>query len=193
MSRELPSRAGRVARLVLAISVVVGAGLVAHHALIDDAEASGPYSSWTRSELGSITARGAARNPVLLPEQLPPGVDAEDDSGFYLVSNPITARDRRNAGKVWHALYVVSALPPAVGSVTGYSVYQEWLGAPGLHRPRCNKHDRPVGVLTRRVGDDRLTICLGPHPTEAARRYWRNVRFTADLDEVDWLRDGERD
>jgi hypothetical protein len=128
---------------------------------------------------------------VLLPAELPPGAGSEDDSGFYLASNPITDRNRRDAGKVWLSTYIVDALPPASGNVSGYYVYQEWMGSPQRLRQRCNNNDRPQGVVVRHVGDDRVSICLGPHPTRASRDYWRTVRFTSDLSEVEWLRNGE--
>lgn len=96
-----------------------------------------------------------------------------------------------HAGEVWLSVYSVSALPAAVGNVTGYSVYQEWMGSPERHRRRCmGKRSFNEGVL-RRVGDDKLTICLGPHPTDVARNYWKTVHFTSDLTEVDWLRSHE--
>jgi len=40
------------------------------------------------------------------------------------------------------------------------------------------------------VGDDRLTICLGPHPTEESQNYWETVAFTSNLDDVTWLETG---
>lgn len=137
-----------------------------------------------------MTAPGARHSPLLLPAALPPHADRQEDGGFFLVGNPVTSRGRRSAGKVWSTHYSVSALPPASGNVSGYVVYQEWTRSPDALRPRCNADDRPHGVLVRRVGDDRITVCLGPRPTAAARRYWRTVRFTSDLDAVEWLRDG---
>lgn len=181
----------RVVRLTLAIGLVAGLGFIVCDAVTSsDAEASGPYSAWTRKELTSITDRGSVRSSVLLPENLPPEAAGKDDSGFYLASNPITAEGRNRAGEVWSTLYVVSALPPATGNISGYYVYQEWMGSPERHRPRCSPRDRPTGVLIRQVGDSKLSICLGPHPTDAARDYWSKVPFTADLGKVTWLRDG---
>jgi hypothetical protein len=177
-----------------AVAITVSTGLVVLDRVADDeAEASGPHSEWTRSELGSMTAKGARHSALLLPAELPPGAEQQEDGGFYLVSNPITEKSRRDAGKVWSTSYSVSALPPASGNVTGYYVYQEWTGSPETIRARCNKNDRPEGVLVRHVGDDRMTVCLGPHPTAASRKYWRTVRFTANLNEVEWLRDGTSD
>ena len=181
----------RVVRLTLGIGVAAGSGFFLFDAATSsDAEASGPYSALTRTELSSVIARGSVRNPVLLPEDLPPGASSDDDSGFYLTSNPVTAEGRKHAGEVWLTVYVASALPPAIGNVSGYDVYQEWTGSPERHRPRCNPGDRPTGVLIRHVGDNKLSICLGPHPTDAARDYWSNVPFTSDLAKVTWLRDG---
>jgi hypothetical protein len=178
-------------RLTLGIGLAAGSGLFLFDAATSsDAEASGPYSALTRTELTSIIDRGSVRNPVLLPEELPLGAPSGDDSGFYLLSNPITTEDPKSAGEVWLTEYVASALPPAIGNVTGYDVYQEWTGSPGRHRPRCKPADRPTGVLIRHVGDSKLTICLGPHPTNAARDYWSKVPFTADPAKVTWLRDG---
>jgi hypothetical protein len=185
------SRVSRVVRLTLGIGLAAGSGFFLFDAATSsDAEASGPYSALTRTELTSIIDRGSVRNPVLLPEDLPPGAASDDDSGFYLTSNPITAEGRKHAGEVWLTVYVASALPPAIGNVSGYDVYQEWTGSPERHRPRCNPGDRPTGVLIRHVGDNKLSICLGPHPTDAARDYWSKVPFTADLAKVTWLRDG---
>ncbi|CAI9403992.1 hypothetical protein HIDPHFAB_04090 [Nocardioides sp. T2.26MG-1] len=156
----------------------------------DGPQDGGRYSALTRSQLASTIERGARQDPLLLPAQLPPGADEEDEPGFFLPSNPIPGANRDGTGKMWMTLYSVDALPPAFGNVTGYLVYQDWMGAPGRHRARCNRHDTQQGVLVRKVGDDRVTVCLGPHPTAAARDYWRTVGFTDDLGDVEWLRDG---
>jgi hypothetical protein len=174
----------------IAVAAFGVAGFAYGAATGDDPEDGGRYSALTRSQLASITERGAQTNSVLLPAELPPGAGDDDEPGFFLPSNPVTADSRKDAGKVWATLYSVDALPPAFGNVSGYYVYQEWMRAPGAHRKRCNRNDRPQGVLIRRVGDDKVTVCLGPHPTEAARDYWRTVAFTANLRDVQWLRDG---
>jgi hypothetical protein len=163
-----------VVRLAVALAVTVGCGFIVYDVVVSRAaKVSGPYAEFTRSELAALTTRGSSRNPALLPRDLPPGAGRSDDSGFYLLNKPITADGRRHAGEVWLSVYSVSALPAAVGNVTGYSVYQEWMGSPERHRRRCmGKGSFNEGVV-RRVGDDKLTICLGPHPTDVARNYWK--------------------
>ncbi len=105
-----------------------------------------------------------------------------------MINKPITG-SRRDAGKVWMTTYVVDALPPARGNISEYTVYQEWTKTSDAHRRRCDKPRTHNAVVTRQIGDDRLTICLGPHPTRTARTYWQTVPFTDDLDAVDWLPD----
>lgn len=152
-----------------------------------DIDDPGRYSAYTRGELRELTGKGS-RNPVLLPRDLPPGAHGQDEPGFFLYSNPVTSDRPRHAGEVWLTSYDVGALPPAVGNVTGYLVYQEWERAPQAHRPRCSGGgSAPNQKLVRHIGDDDLTICLGPHPTLQARQYWATVEFTSDLTTVTWL------
>lgn len=191
MSRQPATKA--ILGVVTVGVVVTGAFLVGHNAFrSDDAAASGPYAEFTRGELARLTTRGSTRNPVLLPSDLPTGADVDDESGFSLLNKPITDDGRRHAGEVWLSVYSVAALPPKAGNVSGYSVYQEWMKTPERHRPRCSSKHSPHESVVRQVGDDRLTICLGPHPTEASRVYWEAVAFTSDLTAVAWLEDGNR-
>jgi hypothetical protein len=175
---------------VLVVGAVAVAATALHSAATpDDPVDGGPSSGWTLQEMRDLTARGSGRNPVLLPRVLPDGVD--ETNGSFLLGNPITG-PRKVAGQVWMTSYVVDALPPEHGTISGYTVYQEWLKAPAAHRPRCRSRQVDNAVLTRRVGDDLLTICLGPFPTRVARDYWRTVPFTADLGAVTWLPDPDR-
>jgi hypothetical protein len=153
---------------------------------------SGPYAEFTRSDLSRLIAFGQVRNAVLLPRDLPPGTERTDESDFYLLNKPVTDDARRHAGEVWLTSYSVGALPPATGNVTGYSVYQEWQQTPERHLPRCSPNRSGNKVVVRQVGDDKLTICLGPNPTKTSRKYWSTVDFTSQLSEVEWLRDGGR-
>ena len=146
---------------------------------------SGPYAEFTRSQLSQLVAAGSKRNPVLLPLTLPQGVGDPENNDFVLLNKPVTDDRRRHAGEVWLSTYVVGALPPTTGNISGYSVYQEWQQTPGQHRPRCTGNQ----TVVRQVGNDVLTICLGPSPTLTSRDYWSTVEFTSDLRRVEWLRD----
>lgn len=172
---------------MLAVGAVAAAVAGLHDATTpDDPVDGGPSAGWTLQEMRDLTARGSGRNPVLLPTVLPDGVD--ETTGSFLLGNPITG-SRKVAGQVWMTSYIVDALPPEYGNISGYTVYQEWLKTPGAHRRRCWNRTIDNAVLTRRVGDDLLTICLGPFPSREARAYWRTVPFTADLSAVSWLPD----
>jgi len=174
----------------LAASVLVGAataGVVSAFAG-HDADDPGSYSVYTRGQLSELIKSGS-RNPVLFPRDLPPGAGSQDDPGFLFYSNPVTSDTPRRAGQVWLTSYDIGALPPAVGNVSGYFVYQEWQRAPKAHQPRCTGGgNAPNQKLVRHIGDDDVTICLGPHPTSEARHYWATVEFTSDLNQVAWLR-----
>jgi hypothetical protein len=191
MSRKSATKA---VLAVVAVGVVVAAAFLVGYNVLrsDDAAASGPYAEFTRGELARLTAPGSTRNPVLLPSDLPTGADLDEESGFYLLNKPITDDGRRHAGEVWLSVYSVAALPPKAGDVSGYSVYQEWMKTPERHRPRCSSKHSPNESVVRQMGDDKMTICLGPHPTEASRDYWETVAFTSDLTAIAWLEDGNR-
>ncbi|MBB6628857.1 hypothetical protein H5V45_16130 [Nocardioides sp. KIGAM211] len=183
---------GSPVRSVLVTGVVVAAlmwaGVLVYAASGSDESPSGPHAEFTRSQLVRLTARGSARNPVLLPRDLPPGTDNTGERDFTLLNKPFTSTGRQRAGAVWLTEYSVGALPPADGRVTGYTVYQEWSQTPELHRPRCRSGRRDNVTVVRVVGDDQLTICLGPDPTAASREYWSTVAFTSSLSDVGWLR-----
>jgi hypothetical protein len=189
MSSTRPVRASVIlsAATVLALALAV-AGFAAGLVDTDDAEVSGPYAEFTRSQMADLTAGGASRNPVLLPQWLPPGTGETDEADFFLLNKPVTDDARKHAGEVWLSSYSVGALPPAFGNVSGYTVYQEWRKTPQRHQRRCGNKRWPNQEVVRHVGDNDLTICLGPHPTVDARRYWTTVGFTSDLSRVTWLR-----
>lgn len=189
-SRVNESHWGRAALAVVAIALLTGVVLSYVSRDRSGEDGSGPYAEFTRSQLSRLVASGSNRDPVLLPRDLPPGVGRTEDSDFLLLNRPVTDDRRRHAGEVWLSTYVVGALPPATGNISGYDVYQEWRRTPGRHRPRCSPRRTGNQVVLRRVGDDVLTICLGPNPTQTSRDYWSTVEFTSDLRRVEWLGDG---
>jgi len=115
-------------------------------------------------------------DPFLLPVTLPPGPPAP--APFLVTGFPIT--DRKKGARTWMTEFTADNLPPSSGNVTGYTVYQ----VPATSKARsCGSAKRVV----RQVDDNRLAICLGPHPTRVAVEYWSNVEFSSHLSGIKWL------
>lgn len=110
----------------------------------------------------------------LLPERLP---DGQTSGAPFLDSVVLTGK---GSARTWTLGFSIDALPPAKGNITGYSIYQV---DPSRDPHRCVGAERAVRV----VADSRISICLGPNPTDEARRYWSTVPLSSDMTRVTWL------
>ncbi len=138
--------------------------------------AGGADAGYTAVQLTARASTGF-EDPALFPAHLPAGQSPEES--FLVAGYPITSAGK--GSRAWMTDYSVDTLPPATGNSTGYTVFQTSRST----RPRsCGGHtEQPV----RRVGDNWITVCLGPHPSETARQYWGSVPFTDDVEAVTWV------
>ena len=133
---------------------------------------------------GDLLARrlhGYEHRPYF-PAQPPPGYDPQ--GAPLLVGFPEPGGGKST--KVWVTLYSIDVLPPAVGDVGGYRLVQS--SADSAEYPSCGANYPASSVLHRQMSDAKLTICLGPNPTEAAKFYLANATLTKSLKEIEWLK-----
>lgn len=112
----------------------------------------------------------------LLPVELPPG--ASEEVPFLVAGDPIV--EGTPANRTWWSHFTADSLPPAEGSITGYSVFQV---AADDRPPTCGSGEE----IVREIASSVVRICLGPRPTVKAKRYWAHVEFSSQPGEIGWL------